>query len=83
MYCSNSIFINIRVFKNSESSSEYQQLLLDLDILSRSLAQLQKLKPGSNEFLRLESIRAAAQSCQIPLQTFLTKIEKFESRMGT
>jgi hypothetical protein len=33
--------------------------------------------------MRLQSIRAAAQSCRIPLERFLKKIEKFEYRLGT
>jgi hypothetical protein len=52
-------------------------------MLSRSLSQLQRLNPGPNELVRLESIWAAAQSCQIPLDKFLKKIEKFEARLGT
>jgi len=69
--------------QNSEASSKYQQLLLDLETLSRSLSSLEKLQPGPNEFMRLQSIRAAAQSCRIPLERFLKKIEKFEYRLGT
>ena len=69
--------------KNSEASSEYQQLLLYLETLRRAISRLEGLKPGNNDSANLESIRAAAQSCKISLNQFLGKIEKFETRLGT
>jgi len=78
----NKFWTDISSSQNSEASSEYQQLLLDLETLFRSLSSLEKLQPGLNEFVRLQSIRAAVQSCRFPLERFLKKIEKFEYRLG-
>jgi len=47
------------------------------------LQQLQSLKPAKHELLQLNSIHATALACQIPLNHFLAKISKFDSRLGT
>lgn len=70
------------IVQNGEASGEYQQLILDLGILSGALSRLQSLKSESRELTHLESIRAAALSCQIPLERFLQKIEKFDPYLG-
>jgi hypothetical protein len=70
------------IVQNGEASGEYQQLILDLGILSGALSRLQSLKSESRELTHLESIRAAALSCQIPLERFLQKIEKFDPCLG-
>ncbi|KAH6680544.1 hypothetical protein B0J14DRAFT_648919 [Halenospora varia] len=75
--------ISVELGKNSKASPEYQGLLLELEALKRALQQLQNLRPVQHELLQLDSIRAAALLCEIPLRKFLDKISKFEGRLGT
>ncbi|KAE8445214.1 hypothetical protein EG329_013586 [Mollisiaceae sp. DMI_Dod_QoI] len=75
--------IAVELRKNGEAAPAYQYLLLELEALDRALQQLQDLRPSQHELLQLNSIRATALSCARPLQEFLDKIIKFESRLGT
>ncbi|RYP69646.1 hypothetical protein DL771_006010 [Monosporascus sp. 5C6A] len=74
--------VAVELRENDEASPEYQSLLIELEALERALRKLQTLKPGKHELLQLTSIRATALACQRPLQNFLAKISKFESRLG-
>jgi hypothetical protein len=68
--------------QNGEAAPQYQGLLLELEALSRALAQLENLQPDKNELIRLSAIRAATITCKRPLEEFLSKTWKFESRLG-
>jgi hypothetical protein len=57
--------------------------LIELEALGRALSKLYTLKPAKHELFQLTSIRATAQACRKPLEEFLAKISKFESRLGT
>jgi len=75
--------IGLELKKNPESAPDYQQLLIELESLDRTLKQLQCIKPAQHELIRLEGIRALAFTCQRPLEEFLAKIEKFEEHLGS
>ncbi|RYP79869.1 hypothetical protein DL770_006474 [Monosporascus sp. CRB-9-2] len=75
--------VAVELRDNDEAAPEYQSLLIELEALERALRKLQTLRPGKHELLQLTSIRATALACQRPLQDFLVKISKFESRLGT
>jgi hypothetical protein len=63
------------------STSEYQELLRELDSLNHALKHLNKL-PTNGASANLESIKYAALSCRRPLEQFLRKIEKYEKALG-
>lgn len=76
--------IVVELSKHGRSSSEYQELLLELDLLDRALKQVQSLVPAAHDDVRrLASIRALATTCKLPLAAFLNKIEKFDNKLGT
>ncbi|RYP45980.1 hypothetical protein DL768_007762 [Monosporascus sp. mg162] len=75
--------VAVELRENDEVAPEYQSLLIELEALDRALRKLQTLRPGKHELFQLTSIRATALACQRPLQDFLAKISKFESRLGT
>ena len=58
-------------------------MIIELESLERALSRLHTLKPVEHELVHLEAIRAAASACKRPLENFLTKLEKFEKRLGT
>ncbi|KAI0546234.1 hypothetical protein F4679DRAFT_598790 [Xylaria curta] len=64
-------------------SPEYQSPLIELEALDRALRQLQVLTPTNHELIQLTSIRTTALACRRPLQDFLGRISKFESRLGS
>jgi hypothetical protein len=57
--------------------------LIELEALERAMCKLQTLRPGKHELYQLTSIRATALACKIPLEDFVLKISKFESKLGT
>jgi hypothetical protein len=75
--------IGLELKKNSESSADYQLLLVELEALDRALKSLESVKVAQHGQRRLDGIRALALACQLPLQEFLEKIEKFEDSLGS
>ncbi|KAJ9612565.1 hypothetical protein H2200_004162 [Cladophialophora chaetospira] len=65
-----------------ESAPEYQDLVNELEALDRALKDIYQIRPGVHELKRLDGIRALASTCQIPLQEFLGKIQKFNKSLG-
>ena len=65
-----------------ESAPDYQDLVNELEALDRALNQIYSIRPGLHELKRLNGVRALATTCQIPLQQFLTKIQKFNKSLG-
>ncbi len=68
--------------EHGQATTDYENALLELEGLQRGLGQLYDLSPAEHDSARLESIRALASACLIPLSDFLKKIEKFESPLG-
>lgn len=75
--------ITLELKKNPESAADYQLLLIELEALDRTLKSLERIEPAQHELRRLDGIRALASTCQLPLQEFLEKIEKFEESLGS
>ncbi|KAH6971116.1 hypothetical protein BKA56DRAFT_132382 [Ilyonectria sp. MPI-CAGE-AT-0026] len=74
--------VTIELRENGEAAPEYQSLLIEPEALNRALRQLHALRPAKHELRHLISIQATALACQKPLQDFLAKISKFDSRLG-
>jgi len=77
------MFQHLNYPQNGEAAPEYQSLLIELEAIQRALGRLHTLRPAKHELVQLMSIQATALACQKPLQEFLEKISKFESRLGT
>lgn len=75
--------ITLELKKNPESAADYQLLLIELEALDRTLKSLERIEPAQHEQRQLDRIRALAWTCQLPLQEFLEKIEKFEDSLGS
>ena len=76
-------FYSANLQQNGDATSKYQDLIIELELLERTLSRLYTLKPAEHELVRLEAIRAAASACKRPLESFMKKLEKFEKRLGT
>ncbi|KAJ9665093.1 hypothetical protein H2201_004753 [Coniosporium apollinis] len=64
------------------AASKYRMLLQELQQLQLILEQLQDLSPTSaNSHSHLNAVKGMALAIQMPLQEFLTKIEKYNSSM--
>ncbi|KAJ9609755.1 Transcriptional regulatory protein sin3 [Cladophialophora chaetospira] len=75
--------IVVELKKSSEAASDYQLLVIELETLDRTLKALERLAPVTHDARRLSAIKALASTCQLPLQEFLTEIEKFEPSLGS
>lgn len=64
------------------ASSEYQQVIIQLQGLQRILQHLEALESTDSNARHVNAIRAMALACRIPLQQFLDSISKFESALG-
>jgi hypothetical protein len=64
------------------ASSEYQQVILELNGLKRALSHLGKIEPTAETASHVNAVRGMALACQLPLQEFLAKIDKYESSLG-
>ncbi|KAH7066890.1 hypothetical protein BKA63DRAFT_130333 [Paraphoma chrysanthemicola] len=66
----------------SGAANEYQQILIELESLARTLKHLEALQPTESNAAHVNAIRGMALTCRWPLQDFLEKIRKFERTMG-
>jgi hypothetical protein len=64
------------------ASSQYQDLLLELDTLYRTLQVLERLEPTEENASHVNAIRGMALACQLLLRDFLSKLEKYEASLG-
>lgn len=64
------------------ASTEYQHVIIELQGLGNALQQLQALEPTDDNFAHVNAIRALALACQLPLQEFMAKLEKYEIALG-
>lgn len=64
------------------ASSEYQHVVIELQGLENVLRQLEALEPNEHNVNHINAIRGMALACQIPLQHFLTKIERYNTSMS-
>ncbi|KFY10924.1 hypothetical protein V492_04776 [Pseudogymnoascus sp. VKM F-4246] len=65
-----------------EAAPTYQDLILELEAIGRALSQLESLQPVHHELFQLTAIRAMVATCKRPLEEFLSKIQKFDRRLG-
>lgn len=68
--------------KAGKAAPEYQALLQELQSLEGALSKINGIQPSVERLHNLEPMRAAASACQIPLQTYLSKVAKFDEELG-
>ncbi|KAL8917714.1 MAG: hypothetical protein Q9172_005708 [Xanthocarpia lactea] len=68
--------------KTGGASSEYQDAVVELNGLEHALEQLQALEPTKDNVGHVNAIRGMALACQIPLQEFMTELDKYENFLG-
>ena len=64
------------------ASTDYQHVILELNALQNALSRLASLEPTESNINHVNAIRGMALTCQLPLQEFLSNIEKYEKTMG-
>jgi len=64
------------------ASADYQHVVLELHSLQTALSRLASLEPSESNINHVNAIRGMALTCQLPLQEFLSNIEKYEKTMG-
>lgn len=64
------------------AASEYQDAVVELTGLQRALQHLEALQPTQDNAGQVNAIRGMALACKIPLQDFMTKLEKYEESLG-
>jgi hypothetical protein len=62
------------------AASEYRRVIAELEGLERVLRQLSALKPTKSNIEYVNSIKAAALMCEIPLRDFLQRSRNMRSR---
>ncbi|EXJ78744.1 hypothetical protein A1O1_09146 [Capronia coronata CBS 617.96] len=64
------------------ASDDYQHALIELEGLQLALARLQALEPTESNVNQVNAIRGMALACRLPLQEFLTKLQRYEAQLG-
>jgi hypothetical protein len=64
------------------SSSSYQELVLELQLLKAGLDRIEHLKGTLSQQPQVEGIKLAALNCQSILCDFLQKIKKYDASLG-
>ena len=64
------------------AKSDYQELLRELESLSKALVHLDQLSSHDGSSITLDSIKYASLSCRHPLEQFLAKIRKYEQSLS-
>ena len=64
------------------AATEYQHVVIELRGLKNVLRQLEALEPTEHNARHVNAIRGMALACQLPLQEFLVKLEKYEASLG-
>ena len=63
------------------ASCEYRHVIIELEGLKNVLRHLEALEPTEDNISRVNAIRGMALTCQLPLNCFLHKLEKYEASM--
>jgi hypothetical protein len=66
----------------SGASGQYQQALLDLELIGSVLRRVQGLTPASASHETIRAIQLCGLACQVPLEHFLHKIKKLEPHLN-
>ncbi|KAL8893605.1 MAG: hypothetical protein Q9192_005105 [Flavoplaca navasiana] len=64
------------------AASEYQDAVVELTGLQRALQHLETLQPTQDNAGQVNAIRGMALACKVPLQDFMTKLDKYEESLG-
>ena len=59
------------------ASSHYQRVLVELNGLSNVLHAVQKIRPTEEDVGQIDALRAMVHACQLQLNDFFTKLEKY------
>jgi hypothetical protein len=63
------------------SSSEYQELMLELDGLRQALTKIEHLQGSAEQMPAINSIKVAAPNCDFVLRDFLQKLKKYQQSL--
>jgi hypothetical protein len=63
------------------SSSEYQELMLELDGLRLALTKIEYLQGSAEQMPAINSIKVAALNCDFVLRDFLKKLKKYQQSL--
>jgi hypothetical protein len=63
------------------ASCEYRHVIIELEGLKNVLRHLEALEPTEDNISHVNAIRGMALACQLPLKSFLDKLEKYEASM--
>jgi len=64
------------------SSSDYQEIVRELDLLQRALTDIEHLTGPPSELPSINAIKCAALNCQYVLNEFAGKLQKYEKSLG-
>lgn len=70
---------NIVIALQTSSTSEYQELLLELHGLQRALDEIEHLNADPQYETEVNAVKVAALTCQYRLDDFARKLRKYES----
>ena len=70
---------NIVSALQNSSTSEHQELLLELDGLRRALYEVEHLQADPHQETEVNAVKVAALTCQYRLDDFAGKLSKFDS----
>ena len=63
------------------STSEYQELMLELDGLQSALTKIEHLKGSAKQMQTIDGIKVVALSCKYVLSNFLEKLETYDKSL--
>ncbi|KAF2635384.1 hypothetical protein P280DRAFT_194530 [Massarina eburnea CBS 473.64] len=67
---------------SSGVSAEYQQVIIEIEGLQDALTRLARLEPTESNIDHVNAIRRMALACSLPMQDFLSKLERYEGSMS-
>jgi hypothetical protein len=72
-----------KALRNSRGAAhEYQQVIMELEGLGKTLKHLESLQPSASNADRVNARHGMAFACQLPLQEFLSKLRAYEASLG-
>lgn len=74
--------INCSLKSSGGSTSDYQELVRELDLLQRALTDIEHLAGPPSELPSVNAIKCSALNCQYVLDEFSGKLRKYEKSLG-
>ncbi|KAF1975820.1 hypothetical protein BU23DRAFT_457585, partial [Bimuria novae-zelandiae CBS 107.79] len=67
---------------SSEATSKFQQVIVEIEGLQDALTRLAALEPTESNLAHVNAVRRMALACSLPMQDFLSRLEKYETTMS-